>query len=178
MTFGSNSFSHQHVYEDGCSSLGRLQPGQRHCLPIFSSPVSSRGRCTADPSFFDHFFMQPMWKTVQQVSQDQTFDLRPTSFEQMAHSYMLCEMSSWIRVARSGAVDREICLASVWPTFCECRGVPVAAELDCADRDVGLEEVGATDAGMKALACALRSEAGLDCVRRPPNLRPVVLLAN
>lgn len=67
-------------------------------------------------------------------------------------------------MARSGAVDRETCLVSVRLDFCGFRGIAVVAELDCADRDAGLEEVGATDAGMKAVACALRSEAVLDCV--------------
>lgn len=86
MTFGSSSFSHQQVYAEGNTSLGRLQPGQRHCLPMLSSPFSSRGLCTAEPSFLDHFFMQPMWKTVQQVPHDQILDFRPTSLEQIAHS--------------------------------------------------------------------------------------------
>ena len=86
MTFGSNSFSHQQVYADGSVSFGRLQPGHLHCLPMFSSVFSWPGLCTAEPSFLDHFLMQPMWKTVQQVWQDHTFDRRPTSLEQMAHS--------------------------------------------------------------------------------------------
>lgn len=67
-------------------------------------------------------------------------------------------------MARSGAVDREICLVSVWLDFCGFRGAAVVPELGCAGRDAGLEEVGATDAGLKAVACALRSEAASDCV--------------
>lgn len=58
----------------------------------------------------DHFFTQLRWKTVQHSSQDQTRDLRPSSLQQIGHSYRLCDMSSWMRVARSSAVDFAVTL--------------------------------------------------------------------
>ena len=86
MTFGSSSFAHQQVYEDGRLSFGRLQPGHLHCFGLVISPSSLGCWCTPAPSFLDHFFMHPIWNTVQHVPQDHIFEFRLTSFVQIAHS--------------------------------------------------------------------------------------------
>src|SRR5271155_5434768 len=105
MTFGSSSFSHQQVYDDGRTSFGRLHPGHLHCFGIGSAPSSLGCCCKAEPSFLDHFLMQPIWKTVQHVRQDHIFEFRLISLVHIAHSYTPFPMSSCVRVEISGAVD-------------------------------------------------------------------------
>jgi len=74
---GSVSLPHQHVYVLGSSSLGKLQPGHRHCRGGGRSPLVTLARlAAAEPSFEAHFLMQVKWNTVQQVWQDQTLELR------------------------------------------------------------------------------------------------------
>lgn len=50
------------------------------------SPLAVCCCASVEPSFLDHLLMQLRWKTVQQVLQDQTFELRPTSLVQIGHS--------------------------------------------------------------------------------------------
>ena len=83
---GSSSFSHQHVYAEGKLSLGRLQPGHRHCLGGGRSAFSGCREVSVEPSFSDHFFMQPRWNTVQHVLHDQTLEFRVISAVQIGHS--------------------------------------------------------------------------------------------
>lgn len=62
-------------------------------------------------------------------------------------------MSSWIRVARSGAVEREICLVRL------CEGLEGLFAADEASWFLwfGVEfEDGAKEAGMKLVACGRR----------------------
>lgn len=92
---------------EGITSLGRLHPGHLHCLGGGSSPLGSCCCTCVAPSFFDHFLIQPRWKTVQQVLQDQTLLFLATSLTQMGHSYTPFVMSSWVRVAMSAAEDLE-----------------------------------------------------------------------
>ena len=72
MEVGSISFSHQQRAVIGNSSLGKLQPGQRHCL---GNPSS---RCCDVPEFpfVAHLLIQPKWKTCQQVRHDHMRELR------------------------------------------------------------------------------------------------------
>lgn len=82
-------------------------------------------------------------------------------------------MSSWIRVARSGAEDLEICLVRL------CAGLEDLVAADEASWFLwfGVAFVeGAKEAGMKVFACGRRlGSAAL--VSWPPNLLPVLLLA-
>lgn len=103
---GSKSLPHQHAYSEGNASLGKLQPGQRHCRGAGSSPSTGPVGASVLPSFFDHFLIQPRWKTVQHSVHDHTLDFVQISLVQMEHSYRPCAMSSCVRVAMSGAVER------------------------------------------------------------------------
>jgi hypothetical protein len=106
-----------------------------------------------------------MWKTVQQSPQDQTLDLRPSSLQQIGHSYRLCEISSWIRVARSSAVDFVVtfggggALGFPFPLFDCPDGCP-----DEADDTPGTKSGTSALSELSCKCPAPSSEAGPGCV--------------
>lgn len=69
----------------------------------------STARCwCVETSFLDHRFTQDKCSTDQQVLQVQILELGRTSFVQITHSYWPFAISSWVRVAISGACDLDI----------------------------------------------------------------------
>lgn len=86
-----------------------LQPGHRQPLGAWAPGCSG-----FLVWFLCHVRTHDMWTTVQQVVHDQIFELGSISFVQMTHSYWPLVMSSWMRVAKSAALDLEplrTCLA-------------------------------------------------------------------
>lgn len=110
--------------------------------------------------------IQVMWKTVQQVLQDQTLEFLRTSDVQIGHSYKPCRMSSCVRVAMSSACDFEY-------ARCLCAGCLPAALAERGALGTGWSGVNA-GASADRFGDELLFDGAVPFVSCPPNVLPPI----